>query len=209
MRCFLFVLLLVGLVHLAAADTFPVRLKIVDATGAAIDQELVIVQDLDNREHEIVRALSNRDGNIEPLQLSPGLYRVIATAPYGLWETQVREFLVRRPGSQVIVRVHPMPTHGNGDIVMTGTTKAFLRVIGPEGQPANGARILTRDQVATSGSERWYKADGRGTATIELVGNPTVVVVIYRDVLLTTELGQDDLSPVIRLQKPLTPNSQP
>jgi hypothetical protein len=92
-----------------------------------------------------------------------------------------------------------MVTHGNGDIVTVGTPRAQLQVIGPDGHPASGASILVRDREATLNLERWYTADGKGFAKIELVSEPTVVVVVYSDVLLTTELSQHDLNPVVHL----------
>jgi hypothetical protein len=184
-----------------AAVTCTVKIRVEDPSGAAVGDELVIVQDLNNREHEILRALSDRDGNAPTLELPSGIYRVIATAPYGLWETSVREFLVGKQSTEVIVRVQPMPSHGYGDIGTIGTPRVQLEVIGPDGQPANGARILIRDRGATLYMERWYTADDKGIAKIELVSEPTVVVVIYADVLLTTELAQRYSGPVIRLQK--------
>lgn len=201
MRCLLLTLALFAVVVPAvAAVTFPVKIKGEDSSGAVVKDELVIVQDLDNREHEILRGLSDHTGNGPTLQLPSGLYRVIATAPYGLWQTSVREFLVGQQPTDVIVRVQPMPTHGYGDIVTVGTTRVELKLIGPDGQPANGARILIRDRDATLHLERWYKADGKGIATIDLVSKPTVAVVIYADILVTTELEQHDSNPVIRLQ---------
>ena len=82
-----------------SAATFSVTIKIEDETGDALKDELVIVQDLNNQEHEILRALSDKNGYVPPLELPSGLYRVIATAPYGLWETSVREFLVGQKSS--------------------------------------------------------------------------------------------------------------
>jgi hypothetical protein len=82
-----------------------------------------------------------------------------------------------------------------------GTTRVLLKVIGPDGHPAHGAHILIRDRDATMNLERWYEADGQGIATIELVSEPTVAVVVYDDVLQATELAQHDSTPVIRLQK--------
>jgi len=200
-RHLLTVLALLGFVQAGAAATFPVKITVEDASGAVIKDELVIVQDLDNREREVLRTLSDQDGNVPRLQLSPGLYRVIATAPYGIWQTSVREFLVGQRSAEVIVRVQGMGTHGNGDIVTAGITRTQLQVIGPDGRPASGAGILVRNRDATLNLERRYQADGKGTATIELVSNPTVVVVVYGDVLLTTELGPHDLNPTIRLEK--------
>ncbi|HEV3253102.1 MAG TPA: hypothetical protein VG033_01760 [Candidatus Acidoferrales bacterium] len=145
--------------------------------------------------------MSDRDGKAPTLELPSGLYRVIATAPYGLWETSVREFLVGKQSTEVILRVQPMPSHGYGDIVTLGTPRVQLQVIGPDGQPAKGALVLIRDRDATLHMERWYTADDKGIAKIELVSEPTVVVVIYGDVLLTSELAQHDSSPVIRMPK--------
>lgn len=104
MRHLLTVLALVGLVPAVAAATAPVKIRVEDAVGAVIKDELVIVQDLDSREHEVLRALSDQEGNVPPLQLSPGLYRVIATAPYGVWQTSVREFLVGERPTEVIAK---------------------------------------------------------------------------------------------------------
>ena len=53
-----------------------------------------------------------------------------------------------------------------------------------------------RDRDATLHLERRYKADNKGAAIIELVGKPTVMVVVYGDVLLTTELDPHDLNPL-------------
>jgi len=201
MRNFLLALVLACVASAVAADTFPVKIKVQDATGADLKDELVIVQDLNNSEREILRTLSDQEGNIPALQLPAGLYRVIATAPYGHWETNVREFLVGQRASEISVIVQPMATHGYGDIVNLGTARAQLRVIGPSGESAKGAQILIRDRDATLYLERWYKTDDRGNATIELVGKPTVAVVIYDGVLLRIELAPNDLKPVIRLQK--------
>ena len=116
MRSFLLILILFlfGLVPANGSATFPVTIRVEDASGAVTKEVLVIVQDLDHSEHEILRTLSDQSGNVPSLQLSPGLYRVIATAPYGIWETSVSEFLVGSPPNVVIVKVQPMPTHGYG-----------------------------------------------------------------------------------------------
>ena len=201
MRGLLFMLALIGVAPAVSAVTFPVKIKVKDASGAALKNELVIVQDLNNREHEILRALSDQEGNGPTLELPSGIYRVITAAPYGVWQTSVLEFLVGQQSTEVIVRVQPMPSHGYGDIVTVGTTRVQLKVIGPDGHPAHGAHILIRDRDATMHLERWYKADSQGIATIELVSEPTVAVVVYDDALLATELAQHDSTPVIRLQK--------
>jgi hypothetical protein len=161
----------------------------------------VIVQDLTNREREILRVLSDEQGNVPTLDVPAGLYRVIATAPYGLFQTSVREFLVGREATQVVVTAQTMPTHGYGDVVTAGTARVQVQVIGSDGQPATGAHILIRDRDATLHTERWYTADEKGMATIELVSEPTVVVVVYSGEPVATEFTEHDLSPVIRFPK--------
>jgi hypothetical protein len=194
------VIALSSIITTVSADTLPVKVKVEDGSGASVKGELVIIQDLYNREHEVFRVLSEEDGSIPPFQLQPGLYRVIATAPYGLWQTNVHEFLVGQKSTEVIIKVQPLPTHGYGDIVIVPIIRRHLRVIGPDGLPASGVSILVRDRDATLYLERWYKTDKKGTTSIELVSDHTVVVVIYGDVLLTTELTQHVMNPVIRLQ---------
>jgi hypothetical protein len=85
------------------------------------------------------------------------------------------------------------------DIGCTTGPRAQLQVIGPGGQPATGARVLVRDRDATLHLERRYKTDKKGTTNIDLVSAPTVVVVVYGDIVSTTELAQRDLNPIIRL----------
>lgn len=191
---------------LAITPPRPVTVTVEDASGAPLKDELVILQDLTDREHEITRYLSDQNGHVPPFDLAPGLYRVIATAPYGSWETEVREFIVpQRPSgsgrpTDLVVKLKPMATHGQGDIVTLGTTRADILVELPNGRPAAGARILVRDTSATLSLERWSVTDENGRATIELVGNPTVVVVVYGDSIAAKEISPADRSPIIHLQ---------
>jgi hypothetical protein len=159
----------------------------------------VIVQDLDHREREIVRVLTGESGEIPTINLDPGLYRVIAAAPYGLWQTQIREFLVNDTPVRLVLRVDAMPTHGNGDIVTLGATHTFLRVLDPDGHPAVDAQVLVRDKSATLHLERWYKTDASGSAKVEVVGNPLVVVVIFGKTLMTHEFTSKSSNEVIQL----------
>ena len=199
MRYLLTILTVLGLSATLAAATFSVKIKVEDPTGDGVKDDLIIVQDLDHRENELLRVLSDKNGCVPPLELPSGLYRIIATAPYGLWQTNVREFLVGRRPINVVVRVQPIGTHGHGDIVNIGTSRANLQVIAQDGRPADGARILARDRTASIHTERWYKADRQGKVTIELVDKPTVVVIIYDDFLQITELSDGDLNPIIHL----------
>ena len=116
MRPFLLMLVLFG-TSTAAAPTFTVKIKVEDPSGVALRDQLVIVQDLNDREHEILRTLSDEAGHISALQLPAALYRIIATAPYGLWQTSVKEVLIGEQPTEITVKVQPIPTHGYGDVV--------------------------------------------------------------------------------------------
>jgi hypothetical protein len=164
-----------------------------------LKDELVIVQELHNREHEVLRVLTDGAGKIPTIDLHPGLYRAIATAPYGLWETQVQEFLVGEKAVRLALHVGPMPTHGNGDIVTLGAKKKKLRVLKPDGQAASGAEVYVRDRNATLHLERWYKTNAAGETEIELTGDPTVAVAVLGDSLATREISDKDDAPTVRL----------
>jgi hypothetical protein len=173
-----------------------------DASGAPLKDELVIVQNLDDREREIVRVLSDANGQIPVLGLEPGLYRVIATSPYGLWQTLVREFLVNDKPVRLVLGIEGMATHGNGDVVTVGTKRMFVRVLDSDGHPAVGAAILARDRDDTLYLERWYKTDQSGGATVEVVSDPLVLVVILGKTLVTREIPLKSLQQIIQLPRP-------
>lgn len=175
--------------------------KVQDASGAGLKDELVIVQDLNGPECEISRSLTDKDGNVSALDLKPGLYRMIATDPYGSWQTQVREFLVRSKPSVIVASVQPMPTQGNGDIVTLPGSWVTLRVTTWDGIPAHGAKILIRDEDATRYLERWYVANEDGVARIAYLKDRLFAVVIYQDVLITQEITAGQMSPVIVLPR--------
>ena len=176
--------LLLALLLLPLSPAMRVDLVVVDTSGAPLKDELVIVQDLHDRQHEVLRALTDQDGKIPALNLEPGLYRAIATAPYGVWETEIREFLVTAKPLQVKLRASPMSTHGFGDIVpVRKNGRKKLKVLQDDGNPAAGADLYVRDREATLYMERRYKTNSRGEAEIELVSEPTVVTIVSRDSL--------------------------
>jgi hypothetical protein len=189
------------LVLLAMAHSTKVEIRVEDASGEALKDELVIVQDLNNREHEVLRVLTDKSGNIPPFELSPGLYRAIATAPYGLWQSEVHEFLVGEKSVALVIRVQMLPTHGYGDIVTVGTNFIRLRVLKTDGQPASGANVFVRDRDATLYLERCYRTNAEGEAKIELVSDPTVLVIVFRDSLTTKEVGNKSGDLIVRLAK--------
>jgi len=174
-------------------------IKIQDASGAPLKSELVIVQDLNKPGSESLRALSDQNGDVPHLELGHGLFRIIATYPYGGWKTQVSEFLVRDRPITVSLQIQPMGTHGNGDVVLVGSSFANLQVVRSDGQPISGASILVRDEDDTLNLERSYKTDQKGMARIELVADPTVVIIVFGDTLLTQRLPLGTSSRVVRL----------
>lgn len=176
-----------------------VLVRVEDSSGAALKNELVIVQNLDDHEREIFRGLTNIDGTVPPIDTTPGLYRAIAAAPYGLWDTEVREFLVSQESTKVILRVRPRPTRGYGDIFTVGTSWLKMQILRSDGEPAAGATILARDTLATPFLERYYKTDSRGRARIEAVAYPLIVVVVDRNSLLTKEISRNERKLIIRI----------
>jgi len=175
----------------------PTAIHVVDASGAPADQVLVIVKALDHYE-ELARRLTDQQGAIGVLDLKPGTYRAIATTPYGLWQTEIKEFVVADAPVELQLTVRPRGTHGFGDVVTVGGSKANLQILGSDGKPAAGAEILVRDEEATLHIERWYKTDADGKTRIELVGDPTVVVVIFNGKLITTQLSPKSTHATIR-----------
>jgi hypothetical protein len=182
------------------ASRAKVAIKIEDESGAPIKDELVIIQDLRDSGRVIPRALTDSNGDAPALDLQPGLYRLIVTAPYGLWKTEIREFLVIAGRvKQIEVRVSSLPTHGYGDVIPAPGPKVQAQVLTSDGQPASGALVLARDQKDTLYLERHYTADAKGMVGIELVASPTVIVVVYQDILVSREITKDTGPLVIHL----------
>jgi hypothetical protein len=207
------VALLLGASRCAAsqnAEALPreqIAIKVEDASGAPLMNDLVIVHDLNDRSREVLRTLTDSKGDIPAFELQTGLYRVIATFPYGdIWETEVQEFLVvKGQAKQITLKIRPMGTHGYGDVIPTPGPKIQAQVLTADGAPASGASVLVRDKDVTLYLLRWYKTDAKGKATIELVAaplhQPTVVVAVYQDVLVTQEVMQNTHRLVIHLPR--------
>jgi hypothetical protein len=121
------------------ASAAPLRLRVMDQTGAAFQNVLVIVKSLAGK-GEIFRALTDQAGGVPERNLPAGLYRAIATCPYGICETKVSEFLVGDTPVELEVKAGVSPTRGN--VAMVG--------------PSNRTRIQILDQTgqtrALSGS---------------------------------------------------------
>jgi hypothetical protein len=148
-----------------------------------------------------MRVLTDQEGRVPTADLSPGLYRVIATAPYGTLQTKIDEFLVGSKPRDVIVTVQLLGTHGYGDVVTVGPKLwTHLQVVRPDGKPAGGADVHVRDRDATLYLERWYTTDEEGRVTIEEVSDPTIVVIVYKDTLTSLEIGSGAVNPIVHLK---------
>src|SRR5262245_16161710 len=103
-----FVFLFAGL----CAQAVPLRVVMVDGTGAGFTDVLVIVRSLEDGK-ESFRALTDSSGIVPVHDLNPGLYRLIATCPYGICQTTVHEFLVKRDPIDLRLPLEVVPTRGN------------------------------------------------------------------------------------------------
>lgn len=151
----------------------PVQFSVKDPTGAPFAGALVILKSLDDN-HEVFRALTNNEGNVPGVDLQHGLYRVIATFPYGLWKTDVREFVVTQKPLNLTLTLGMTSTQD--DVAIVGAPTQTVQVLDESGKPISGALVITRDPTAAY--ERRYKSDQFGEANVELLSNPTVLVVV-------------------------------
>ena len=197
-------LLLAALVFAGYACAADVDVAVVDTAGVPLKDVLVIIQSLEHRDREPCRSLTDAQGRACHAELTPGLYRAIATTPYGAWNTKVIEFLMARAADTITLKMSPMGSHGYGDIVTLGLPSAGIQVLQSNGEPAPKALVLVRDRDATLYLERSYRTDAAGNARIELTGDPTVLVVVFNGTVLSQEVSQSDQpSPVtIRLPAP-------
>src|ERR1700690_2292580 len=108
--------LLVALVFASSAWAAGIDVAVVAGAGLPLKDVLVIIQTLERSDRELCRSLTDAHGLACHAELTPGLYRAIATTPYGLWNTRVREFWVAQANATVTLEMTPMGTHGYGDI---------------------------------------------------------------------------------------------
>ena len=170
---------IVALVLCSYASAAPLHLRVMDQTGAPFPDVLVIIKSLAGR-GEIFRALTNQAGDVAERDLPAGLYRVIATCPYGICETKISEFLVGDVPVELKLKVDISPTRGNVAIVGP-STRLKLEVIDAQGRPATSARVLVRDSNAEF--EQWYETNSKGAVDVEPRGVMTTIAVLYKGIL--------------------------
>ena len=162
---------------------------VVDSCGLPLGAALVVLQTRDGK-REFCRSMTDAQGHACRTDALDGPYRAIATTPYGMWNTAVLESRTTDSPARLRLKMTPRPTHGYGDIVPVGRKQETeIRVLRDK-RPASNADVLVRDRGATLFLEHFYHADSSGKVRITLVGQPTVVVVIFGDVLVSEEIYQ-------------------
>jgi hypothetical protein len=164
-----------------------VRISVHDKGGGPLANVLVILRSLEGR-GEVVRVLTNDEGRIPDRLLDPGIYRVIATCPYGICKTNVREFLVRKGEPlQVDIAVAFQPTKDN--VTHLNAPEILVSVIHADGKPAVSVEVLIRDETADQ--ERWYRTNEKGELAAERFLGPLTFVVVSSDRLTSREFSSD------------------
>ncbi len=158
----------------------PLHVTISDSRGTPLKNALVILQDLTHQQRELTRVLTDPEGEAAMPELKPGLYRVIATDPYSRWQPAVREFLVRDKPVMIDLRMSELQGYDNLPVAIGQFT---VHVLGPNGRPVVGARVLVRDAYADPHSEHWGTTNARGSAVLELTLQPAVILILDRDQL--------------------------
>lgn len=164
---------------LPCADAAALHLRVLDKTGAAFPDVLVIVKSLEGK-GEVFRALTDAAGGVPGRELSRGLYRAIATCPYGICQTKIVEFLVKDPPVHLTLEPDILPTQGN-KVEIGPPNPLRIEAVDSQGAPARLAEVLVRDSKAHY--ERWYKMQADGSATVEAPEGPITIVVFYKGVL--------------------------
>ena len=189
MKMTIFYLALFAILLPLFAHAAPLRVVTVDQTGAGFPDVLVIVKPLEGS-GESFRALSDKDGIIPARDLPPGLYQLIATCPYGLCKTTVREFVVKKEPFDLKLPLAILPTSGN-TVTIGHVEHRDIKVEDGEGKPIPSVPLLVRDAAAQN--ERWYTTGVNGSAIIDLPpGRETTVVAVHRGVLVSRDFKMSD-----------------
>ena len=124
------------------------------------------------------------------------MYRAIATDPYRSWQTEVQEFLVKDKPVTLTFRLAPRVTE---DPVLTSVGRLTVRVLDAAGRPAAGARVLLRDAQAHPHAEHWGTTDDKGTVTLEVTQNSSVLIIVYNSELYKFAANSFDTEQTVRL----------
>jgi hypothetical protein len=149
-----------------------VQVSIEDGAGGAFPNVLVILKSLEDA-HEVFRVLTDSNGHIPVVALQPGLYRIIATCPYGLCETKLQEVFIGENPLNLVLRLAVVSAINR---VIVGPNSHIVQVLDKDGNPVSNALVIARDVMLTY--EKWYKTDNDGKAKVILIGDPAILVIV-------------------------------
>jgi len=178
----------IALLASGRADAAPLEVKVFDRTKATFSDVLVIIESLDGK-GEVFRTLSDANGSIPKRDLAPGLYRLIATCPYGPCETEVREFIVANDPIRLDITVNLKPTDGDG--YWEGLHPLRVSVQNSRLQPMDQTIVIVRD--SEKNYEKWYKTGADGTVLVEIPDAPMTFVVLCGGTLTSKTISIDSI----------------
>lgn len=177
-----------GLLISCCAHGAQFRILTVDETGAGFADVLVIVKSLEGK-GEKFRALTDKSGAVSAYELSEGLYQIIATCPYGICQTTVREVIVANQPVDLKLSLKVLPTVGNA-FTVGRIERRRVEVLDSDGRPVTSAQVLVRDAAAQH--QRWYQTGVDGKVEIALPhGLETTVIAVHQGRLASRALQTD------------------
>lgn len=150
-------------------------IRVVSKSGTPMKNVLVIVRSLDTG-HELGRFLTAENGKTPSVDFDQGLYRVVATCPYGTCETAIKELFAGEAGDTLTVTTParaiphtPLPASAR---------KEALTIVDPQNRPLRDVQVLVRSVDGVRGD--WYITRANGGTPISLVDDPSVLLVLYQ-----------------------------
>jgi hypothetical protein len=158
----------------AGAETVSVRAT--DRAGEKLPGILVVLKSLEDVPWGVSRALTGPNGLVPAVDVPPGLYEAIATDPYGIFETTVKDFMVA---------TKPVKLELQLDVVQDQTVTAnaidwHLRVVDNQNRPVVNAWVTARDSEASTGVGV-TTTDSHGRATVTIPIDRAVVITVFYD----------------------------
>jgi uncharacterized surface anchored protein len=179
---FFLAFLFTGVFPLRCAYAIPLKVVVVDQTSAGFPDVLVIVKQLGDSK-EVFRELSDKNGTISVRDLPSGPYQLIATCPYGLCETTVREFMIKNEPFAMKLTLAMLPS--SGDVVRIGHIEhREVEVQDSAGEPVPLVPVLVRDETAQD--EKWYRTGSNGMTVIDVpTGTEMTVIAVRQEILVS------------------------
>lgn len=183
LRCFVLILTAEAL---QAATT----IYAVDRNGAPFPSVLVIIKSLEGA-GEIGRYITDDDGKIAPVELGGGLYRIIATCPFGSCDTTVREVFGVTLGARFRLQLPNV-----------GPARTRILVLDDTGAPFPGVLVIITSLPGNTEIGRYLSGrDGRVPSVILRGERYRIVATCPYGfcATLTREVSGSDLAAELRL----------